>query len=287
MTDDCAVTLCVSLAERLVLGPVKPRVIGRFSNIAVALEPLPIVARIATGTALVRNTSEFARREVAITSFLAVRGAPVTAPCEFPLAGPHQVDGWTVSLWRRVVTMPAVADPVVAGERLALCHAILREYAGELPEFGALDELDRLLVNPLVADVISERDRVFLVERAAECRRALLPFRERHQALHGDAHRKNVLNTIAGPLWGDWEDTTRAPVEWDLACLVTGARINQKDEGWSEAALTAYGPYDAEVLNWCVRLRAVSGACWLALLSHEDPARLERLRDWLGCVKEF
>ena len=282
MTDHAAIDICLVLGQRLGLGTLTPRVIGRFSNLAVALDPLPIVARIATGTALLRNTLTFAAREVSIAGFLSARGAPVVAPCDLPFAGPHQVDGWTVGLWRRAALITEVPDPVVSGRRLAQCHALLRDYTGDLPEFGALDELDLLLAHPLVQDVISAVDRSFLARRAEECRMALEPFQASHQALHGDSHRKNVLMTPEGPLWGDWEDTTRAPLEWDLACLVTGARINKNDDGWSEAALAAYGPYDPRVLDWCICVRAASGAGWLALLAHENPARLERLADWLA-----
>ena len=42
---------CAALARRLGLGEVIPRIIGRHSNLAVHLSPLPLVARVATGTA--------------------------------------------------------------------------------------------------------------------------------------------------------------------------------------------------------------------------------------------
>ena len=31
--------------------------------------------------------------------------------------------------------------------------------------------------------------------------------------VHGDTHLRNVINTARGPLWGDWEDAFRGPLE--------------------------------------------------------------------------
>ncbi|MBX3229103.1 MAG: phosphotransferase [Labilithrix sp.] len=39
------------------------------------------------------------------------------------------------------------------------------------------------------------------------------------QAVHGDAHIRNVLATARGVLWTDWEDAFLEPIEFDLACL--------------------------------------------------------------------
>ncbi len=280
MTDPEIDRVCSALAGILGLGTIQPRVIGRFSNIAVALEPLPLVARIATGTALIRDTLAFAEREVAITAFLASRGAPVIAPCAAPLAGPHSVEGWTVTLWRQAGVLAGLPDPRLAGQRLAECHRLLRDYPDPPPRSGALEELNRLIAHPQVCRVIDSEDLDWMADRCDRLRLALEPFQQRSQALHGDAHRKNVLRTADGPLWTDWEDTITAPVEWDLACLVTGARINSLEVEWAEAALVSYGQHDAAALALCIEARALFGIGWLALLSRENPDRLQRLARW-------
>lgn len=65
-------TACRSLARRLGLGTlVTPGVIGRFSNLALRLDPTPWVARVATGTAGPRAGLDGARREVALGRALA------------------------------------------------------------------------------------------------------------------------------------------------------------------------------------------------------------------------
>jgi aminoglycoside phosphotransferase (APT) family kinase protein len=79
--------------------------------------------------------------------------------------------------------------------------------------------------------------------------------------VHGDSHPGNVLWTVTGPLWGDWEDAHLAPLEWDLACLVAASRVRGDDFGWAEAALDAHGgAYDAELLEVCVDARAQGAA---------------------------
>ncbi|HEX4021964.1 MAG TPA: phosphotransferase [Acidobacteriaceae bacterium] len=288
MTESEVVEACLILAQRLGLGTVTPQVIGRFSNLAIALDPLPVVARVATGTALLRDTKVFARREVEIAGFLARKGASVVAPCEAALAGPHDVSSWTISLWQRVEILSEPPDAAEAGRRLAACHAWLREYSGSVSYFGAFDELEKLLQHPAVQDAIAEKDRKLVAQRAQSCRCALEEFFASYQVVHGDSHRKNVFSTREGPLWADWEDAIFAPVEWDLACLVTEGRILGRDGEWGEAALAAYGNYNAAALELCIQARALFAIGWLGLLSSEEARRQdrrERLAIWLNWVR--
>ncbi|HEY1946264.1 MAG TPA: phosphotransferase, partial [Bryobacteraceae bacterium] len=265
--------------------------IGQFSNLAIALDPLPIVARIATGTALLRDTVSFAQREVSIAGFLAKLSAPVVPPCAGPLAGQHVVNGWTVSLWRRVEILPGWPDAAESGRRLNACHAVLRGSANAeaIPYFGVFDELRQLLAHPQVHAMCPEPDRCMMEQQAQDCRLALAAYQSTAQPLHGDSHRKNVFHTPDGPLWADWEDTIHAPIEWDLACLVAGARIagTAQEADWAEAALAAYGPYNAAALELCIQTRALFGAAWLSLLASDAQAeqRRERLSVYLNWLR--
>jgi hypothetical protein len=92
--------------------------------------------------------------------------------------------------------------------------------------------------------------------------------------VHGDSHPGNVLWAAGGPLWGDWEDAHLGPLEWDLACLVTAARVHGNDFGWAEAALGAHGaPYDAALLDACVDARVAQGAAYLAATGRGEVGR--------------
>jgi Phosphotransferase enzyme family len=283
MTEAALQQICAELSRRPEWGNVTPRVVGQFSNLVVALDPLPTVARIATGTALVRDALSFARREVAICSYLSQRGAPVVSPSHTGPAGPHVVDGWIITLWQRVDILPGFPDPVEAAQRLAACHGILRGYSYPevLPYFGIFDELLQLLVH------VPEQERPRMEQQALECRSALAAYQSSPQPLHGDAHRKNVFHAAEGPLWADWEDTMLAPIEWDLACLVTGARINgsPQEAAWAEAALAAYGPHDAAALELCIQARALFATAWLSLLAKDNPERQQRLGVWLNWLR--
>ena len=81
----------------------------------------------------------------------------------------------------------------------------------------------------------------------------------RGQALHGDAHLFNCIPTAAGPVWHDLETACRGPVEYDLAALVLDDRSGEPDPE-ARTALTAYGPYDQDLLE-----RALPAyAAWVA-----------------------
>ena len=67
------------------------------------------------------------------------------------------------------------------------------------------------------------------------------------QALHGDAHLFNCLQTTAGPIWHDLETACRGPREYDLAALVLDDRSKADPE--ARTALAAYGSYDEEFLE--------------------------------------
>lgn len=79
------------------------------------------------------------------------------------------------------------------------------------------------------------------------------------QALHGDAHLSNCIQTPAGPIWHDLETAGRGPREYDLAALVLSDRSGDSDPE-ARSALAAYGSYDEELLD---RALPVYGA-WIA-----------------------
>jgi aminoglycoside phosphotransferase (APT) family kinase protein len=83
------------------------------------------------------------------------------------------------------------------------------------------------------------------------------------QPLHGDAHPGNLLMTPRGPVWNDFEDTWRGPVEWDLACLALTHRLD------GMAAVREYPPVGD--LTFWLRLRKLHVAGWLTVLERRFP----------------
>jgi Phosphotransferase enzyme family len=238
------------------------------ANVLVRLEPGPIAARLSGATADFRDSALSLGREVELVGALAAAGAPVVAP----LGGPYEADGVVVTLWPWVEAV-ASGDAVAAGRALRACHdALLGVDAGSLglEPLGMLLEAQRLAVR-------APSEVAAAIERALEL---ILDVPAR--IVHGDSHPGNVLWTAGGPLWGDWEDTHLAPLEWDLACLVASARVRGDDFGWAETALAAHGgAYDAELLEVCVDARVAQGAAYLAFTGRGGPEAVAQRVAWL------
>jgi hypothetical protein len=249
-------------AEHGLVG-VEPVVLRDRANLLLHLTPAPVVARVATTTALVRpGVAENLARDVAIAGYLAQAGAPVVPPSDDPPAGPHRRDGYTFTFWRYVEHEPdhRFAPAEFAG-LLAELHPVLADYPGELPDRPPIDTPGLLAHLDLPAGeraaLAAAADRV-----VAEVIAAGLPV----QALHGDAHPGNVLCTPAGPLWNDFEDTWRGPIAWDLACLAGTGRLD------GIAALAAYpGSPTLADLGAPLAARRMQVRLWTLLMRQRFP----------------
>ena len=252
------------------------------SNVLVHLAPAPVVARVATTTALVRpQPVEWLAREVAVAGHLASRGVPVVAPSEELPPGPHSHDGFDLTFWRYVeqeTATPPEMSEVATG--LASLHDALRDYPGELPYLEpALAEVVRMLDYAEAHALLSVGELEELRAGHARLAPLLAGATGQPQPLHGDAHVGNVLVTREGALWSDFEDTCRGPVGWDLACLMRGSAIGE------ETVLRAYGGRPSrEELEPFLEARELQGIAWLTITSEHFPERRgwvqERLRAW-------
>ncbi|GAB3201175.1 aminoglycoside phosphotransferase family protein [Geodermatophilus arenarius] len=234
------------------------RVLHDGVNVVVHLAPVPVVARVATLTPLLRpDPARPSGREVALAGALAAAGAAVVPPSDLLPPGPHVHDGLTLTFWTRVEVLPRTPTPAEVATALAGLHEVL---AG-LPVTG------RPLDTPLDdLAVFSERAGAWGVEPAVRARTAeqvevLRPrLSGRVQVLHGDAHPGNLLATPDGWRWADLEDTCAGPPEWDLACLQLTSRLDGR------AALDAAGgPSDAELAPW-LELRRLHARAWTSVV---------------------
>jgi len=271
--DAHAATLVAEgLARKLGFAAERPALVSVGSNVVIRVAPEGPVARVSGLVDRVRDTREHFRRDVALARHLAAEGAPAVRPVE--PAGPHEVAGRVVTFWEWV---PPAAPPGGSeiGRALVACHRALASYEGELPP------LQRLLDEAVVVagrGALTAEDRSYVrVEllRVAD-RIAELGLPER--PIHGDSGLGNVLT---GPRWNDWEDASIGPAEWDLACLVTTARVQDQDGPRAEAALMAAGGEPPEVF---VRARALQATAWSSLAvkaGTTTPQRLARRLAWL------
>jgi hypothetical protein len=254
--------------------PRKAVVLSDSSNVLVHLAPAPVVARIATTTALIRpEPRDWLAREIDVAGFLASRRAPVVTPSDELPPGPHERDGLFLTFWRFVEQEARRAPEVteVAAELTDL-HRLLREYPGELPVLDpALDEVDRGLAYLETREALSAEDLALMRAAHARVRVRLEQNSRPRQALHGDAHVSNVLRTRDGLVWSDFEDVCSGPIAWDLACLTGPSGLSQ------EPALAAYGDApSAREIDPFLEARDLQGIMWLAVSAQRFPELRER-----------
>ena len=248
----------------------RAEVVSVAANVLLRLEPGPVAARLTGATEGFRDSAGNLRREARLAAMLAAAGAPVPAP----LGGPYEAGGRDVTLWPWLELDGLAGDAAQAGVALRACHDALEaiDPAGlHLEPLAMLAEARRLAQSAL-PEALPAIDRARAALGAAP-----------HRIVHGDSHPGNVLWTADGPLWSDWEDAHLGPLEWDLACLVSAARVRGDDFGWAEAALAAHGaPFDATLLDACVDARVAQGAAYLAATGRGDRDALHRRLTWLA-----
>jgi hypothetical protein len=268
MLDHAAAALAGARGAGLTVDSAE--VVAVAANVLVRLEPGPIAARLTGATEDFRDPAANLRREVRLAAKLAAAGAPVLAP----LGGPYQGGGRAVTLWPWLDLDGSGGDAAAAGRALRACHDVLEtiDPAGlELEPLAMLMEARRLAEAALPPALPA-------IEAALVTLAAAPP-----RIVHGDSHPGNVLWAAGTPLWSDWEDAHLGPLEWDLACLVSSARLHGNDFGWAEAALAAHGgPYDEALLEACVDARVAQGAAYLAATGRGDPEAVRRRLAWIA-----
>jgi hypothetical protein len=239
-----AVRAAREVAREQGLPAEQPRVVRDLTNVLVRLAPAPVVARVPVTLARLRDGDWF-REEMRLARFLAEAGAPVAPLADEIDPGPHERDGFHISFWRWIDHDPARVDPAAAGRSLRELHAILARYPRELPTCDRLEEVERLLTTfEQTAEVVELRALAGRLEPVTG------------QPLHGDSHLRNVLWSREGPLWTDFENICRGPVEYDLACL----RFRPGRD--ADEAVRAYGAYSEDRLTAVMPQLTLFLAAW-------------------------
>jgi thiamine kinase-like enzyme len=270
-----AVAAAASVAREYGLRVDDPKVLADGGAVRVHLDPAPVVARVSTITSLVRDPVEpWLSREVAVVEFLASQSAPVVAPTDLMLPGPHHADGFVMTFWNYARPISDdVPSAETTGRMLAELHALLRGYPGVLPLLAPpLNDIPRGLERIERRGTLAPADLAFLRDAYERLAPALLEPAAALQPLHGDAHAYNIIQTAEGPLWNDFEDTCLGPVAWDLSSMV--------DDSGAMAAAYPDAP-DAEALEPYRAARLLHATVWVYALAEELPdwfAHADRLR---------
>ncbi len=244
----------------------EPKILRDGGNLLVHLAPAPVVARVATVTGTRRTGDGWLRREVAVAGFLAGAGAPVVAPSTEIDPGPHTHEGISLSFWDYVEEVAGPLDAAEAGRRLLACHEQLTGYDGDLEPLGTLAEAERWLEELAAEGRVGADAAQRLRGEASAARRRIEALGLPVQAVHGDAHLDNAINSAAGPLWNDWEDACLAPRALDLGCIQAAASVWGDDPAPVAEALAAYGEIDREAQAAFVAARRFQGTMWSELL---------------------
>jgi hypothetical protein len=263
-----AVDAAVAVAHAHGVRCDRPVVLRQAWHVLVHLWPAPVVARVTSGAPGVDPAD--VERELSVAGHAARAGAPVVGPSDLLPPGPHHCSGHTIVFWHYLVQAGEV-DPVAAGRGLRLIHDSLADYEGELPRTGRAAE-----VRAMLAPFGPSRDVELLCELASR----ELPV---GQALHGDAHLFNCIQTAAGPIWHDLETACHGPREYDLAALLLSDRSGDPEPD-AQAAADAYGPYDEDILEQALPVYAswVAASFMVAVARRPDAApALERQLQFL------
>lgn len=277
-----AIAAAIAAAAMQGLHCQSPEVLADGSNVLVRLGPVPVVARVATTTGLVRKPIErWMRIDLDMAGYLTKEGFPVVRPSGELPAGPHLQDGFAVTFWDYVDHDRSYSPSVdEAGGLLRELHGVLRGYKGELRRMSPFAEIPEWLDVVERWGTVSPSDLAMLrhgyEQVATRIQRLKLP----EQPLHGDAHKKNLLKTSRGLLWTDFEDACLGPLAWDLACFV---RTSGEDR---RTALAGYGgKVEMEDLVPFFEARDLQGGVWGAVLSPRFADRRERAEEWMAVCR--
>jgi hypothetical protein len=242
-----------------------------------------LVARVVQDTDGPRQGTEWFARENSIAQHLTQHGAP-TIPLHPDLPpGPHVHLGYPLNFWEFVTRIDEEPDPREIGHTLRQCHEIMSRFPEPLPKLAILTESLTILNG---RELFAKPTQQMLRDHLTNSIEVLSNYP--HQPLHGDAHMGNLMNTIRGLLWTDWEDTFAGPVEWDVASIIWNAKLLDEDHATVKAILDAYGPVNDEALNQSLIGRAAVMTAWYPILypnpNEERQRRLRSRIEWLEKV---
>jgi aminoglycoside phosphotransferase (APT) family kinase protein len=128
-------------------------------------------------------------------------------------------DGFKITMWAYFEPVHSrILPPGEYTHALARLHAGLRRI--EVTTEHVMDRVaatERDVASREVTPDLADPDRALLADTLRDLGRSILDRRAPEQLLHGEPHSGNVLNTKGGPLFIDFENTARGPVEYDLA----------------------------------------------------------------------
>ncbi|MCA9834585.1 MAG: phosphotransferase [Thermomicrobiales bacterium] len=226
-----------------------------------------VIARAATLADLVREDPVDAyHREVHICRELVERGAPV----QEPVSDVYVVDGFPISLWRKVDGITAGASIEAMVSSLAEIHRLGADISLDEPWFALIAEgtphnLQSLSRRGIVDDSTFSR----LHDYFSRCLDRITILDPPGGLIHGDAQRKNSMAVGDDCIWIDWEDSCSGPYAWDLACLAMNPAYDDDHVLDLYAEFSGLPRFTNAVLDDLKRLRDLDALMWMMSIQEE------------------
>lgn len=221
-----AVTASMSVGISLGLDVDDAAVLNDSNRLVVRLLPCDVVARVSpTGWYSAAREVEVARRLAEETDGPIAGLDPRVEPRV------HERDGFEIAMWSYFESVDAGAlTPADYAHALERLHGALRQIDVTVPHFtDRLAEIQQWLADPDFTPDLTDADRTLLADRIANPGPLFLDGSAAEQVLHGEPHQWNVLVTKDGPLFIDFENCARGPVEYELAWVPKAASERYRD----------------------------------------------------------
>ncbi len=210
-----AVAAAMSIASAVGLKSTDAIVLNDSNRLVLRLMPCDVVARVAP----LAYQASGQQLEVEVARRLAETDSPVAALDPRVEPRVYVRDGFVIDMWTYYEPVPSRAlSPAEYAQALERLHAGMRQIDITTPHFmDRVADTQQDVANRDITPELADADRELLASTLRSLRRSIVDRGAAEQLLHGEPHPWNVLSTKNGPLFIDFENAVRGPVEYDLA----------------------------------------------------------------------
>lgn len=220
-----AVAAAISTASALALAVDDAIVLNDSNRLVLRLLPCDVVARVAPiayqGFGVYSDWADYQARaetEVELVHRLEESDSPVAVLDPRVEPRVYVRDGFVIDMWTYFEPVQSEVPPADYAHALERLHAAMRQIDVTTPHFmDRVADTQGWVASRDVTPELTNADRGLLADTLGNLRRSIVDRGAAEQLLHGEPHQWNVLNTKHGPLFIDFENCARGPVEFDLA----------------------------------------------------------------------
>jgi phosphotransferase family enzyme len=275
-----AATAAVAAASELGLVADDVIVLNDSNRLVLRLLPCDIVARVAPVTygeggrrSLWTDYRTRAQAEAEVVRRLAETASPVASLDPRVEARVYERGGFVIAFWTYVERVDGDVPTADYADALGRLHAGLRQIDLAPSHFtDRVADTQQWVASRSITPGLGDEDRALLSDTLEGQRQTIVDRGAVEQLLHGEPHQWNVLRTTRGPLFIDFENCCRGPVEYDLAWV-------------PEDASERYPDVDKDLLGDCRGLMLAIIAAHFCRRDNEHPNERGR-EEYLGAVRD-